>query len=69
MYSVTISSKFQITVPKIVRDALHIEPGQKFIFIVKGSCLELVPKRDLYDFKGIMEGANIKNVRDKGIGK
>jgi len=66
MYTATISSKFQISVPKKVRDALHIKPGQQFIFIVKGGCLELVPKRDLHDLKGIMIGANTKNIRDRG---
>lgn len=66
MYTATISSKFQISVPKKVREALHIKPGQQFIFIVKGCGLELVPKRDIHDLKGILTGANTKNIRDRG---
>ncbi len=66
MYIATISSKFQISVPKKIREKLHIKPGQQFIFVLKGECLELVPKRDIKDVRGILAGANTKNVRDRG---
>lgn len=66
MQIATISSKFQISVPKKIRDQLHIKPGQQFIFVLKGECLELVPKRDIKDMRGILSGANTKNVRDRG---
>lgn len=65
MYIATISEKFQICVPKKIRDQLHIKPGQQFIFIAKGDCLELVPKRSMKDLRGILEGANVKNIRDR----
>jgi AbrB family looped-hinge helix DNA binding protein len=61
----TISSKFQICVPKAIRESLHIVPGQEFIFIAKGNCLELVPKRDIKNFRGILAGANTAKVRDR----
>lgn len=61
----TISSKFQISIPKKIREQLHIKPGQQFIFIAKGECLEIVPKRDIKDVKGLLAGANPKNVRDR----
>jgi len=66
MHIATISSKFQISVPKKIREQLHIKPGQQFIFVLKGECLELVPKRDIKDMKGIMRGVNTKNIRDRG---
>jgi AbrB family looped-hinge helix DNA binding protein len=65
MQTATISSKFQIVVPKKIREQLHIQPGQQFIFITKGDCLELVPKRNIKDLQGILSGANTKNVRDR----
>ena len=65
MQIATISSKFQISVPKKIREQLHIKPGQQFIFILKGECLELVPKRDIKDMKGVLAGANTKNIRDR----
>lgn len=65
MHIATISAKFQICVPKKIRDQLHIVPGQQYIFISKGDCIELVPKRNIKEFKGILSGANIKNIRDR----
>lgn len=32
----TLSSKFQISIPKLVRDEQHREAGRKFVFIPKG---------------------------------
>lgn len=61
----TISSKFQILVPKKIREQLHIKPGQHFIFIPKGDCLELVPMRDIKELRGILAGANTDNIRDR----
>jgi len=61
----TISEKFQICIPKKIRDQLDIEPGQQFIFIAKGNCLELVPKRTMKDLRGILKGSNIKKIRDR----
>jgi AbrB family looped-hinge helix DNA binding protein len=66
MQIATISSKFQISVPKKIREQLHIKPGQQFIFVLKGECLELVPKRDIKEMRGILSGANTKNTRDRG---
>jgi AbrB family looped-hinge helix DNA binding protein len=66
MQIATISSKFQISVPKKIREQLHIKPGQQFIFIAKGECLELVPKRNIKEMRGILSGANTKDIRDRG---
>lgn len=65
MHAVTISSKFQICVPKEIRDQLHIVPGQQFIFVVKGNVIELVPKRIIKELRGILAGADTKNIRDR----
>lgn len=65
MYTATISSKFQICVPKKIREQLHLQPGQQFIFIAKGNCLELVPKRNMSDLRGLLAGCNTKNIRDR----
>jgi AbrB family looped-hinge helix DNA binding protein len=65
MYIATISSKFQISVPKKLREQLDIKPGQQFIFIAKGNCLELVPKRTIKELRGLLKGANTKNIRDR----
>lgn len=65
MHIATISSKFQISIPKQIREDLNIVPGQQFIFIARGKCLELVPKRSMKEIKGILNDANTGNIRDR----
>lgn len=65
MHITTISTKFQILVPKKIREQLHIKPGQQYIFITKGNCIELVPKRSINELRGILSGANTNGTRDR----
>ncbi|GAB6041668.1 AbrB/MazE/SpoVT family DNA-binding domain-containing protein [Endothiovibrio diazotrophicus] len=43
MLSATLSSKFQLSIPKVVREELHLRAGQKFAVITKGDVISLVP--------------------------
>jgi AbrB family looped-hinge helix DNA binding protein len=61
----TLSSKYQISVPKAIRDDLHWEAGQEFVFIPKGKGVLLMPVPDLKQLAGIARGANTENYRDR----
>jgi AbrB family looped-hinge helix DNA binding protein len=61
----TLSSKFQISIPKAVREHRHWKAGQKFVFIPKGNGVLLVPAPSLDDLRGIAKGANPENYRDR----
>jgi AbrB family looped-hinge helix DNA binding protein len=61
----TLSSKFQISIPKAVRNAQHWKAGQAFAFIPKGSGVLLVPAPDAKDLKGIVSGAAPTGYRDR----
>jgi AbrB family looped-hinge helix DNA binding protein len=65
MASVTLSSKFQLSIPKAVRDELHLEAGQKFAIITKGDIISLVPIPELSAMRGIAHGADTSNYRDR----
>ena len=65
MSTATLSSKFQISVPKEVRDALGLKPGQKLAFINTGTGIRLVPQPAILDLVGIARGANTDGVRDR----
>ena len=65
MHSATLSSKFQICIPKELRQELHIKAGQTFIFIPHGNSIQLVPDRDMKDIRGMMTGANRGDIRDR----
>lgn len=61
----TLSSKFQISLPKAIRDELHWQAGQEFVFIPKGKGVMLMPVPALDQLVGIAKGANTENVRDR----
>jgi len=61
----TLSSKFQISIPKAVREAQHWDAGQEFVFVPKGGSVMLVPVRKFEDLAGIAKGANTENYRDR----
>ncbi len=50
----TVSSKYQIVIPKTVREHLHIQPGQRVTLSVgKGSEIILVPAKAVEDYYGL----------------
>lgn len=61
----TLSSKFQISIPKAVREALHWEAGQEFVFIPKGKGVLLMPMPTLKELAGLARGADSRNYRDR----
>jgi AbrB family looped-hinge helix DNA binding protein len=61
MSSTTLSSKFQISAPKEVREALGLQPGQKLAFINTGSGMRLVPQPAIIDLIGMTKGADTEN--------
>lgn len=61
----TLSSKYQISVPKAIRDDLHWEAGQEFVFIPKGKGVLLMPVPELKQLAGIARGAKTAGYRDR----
>ena len=59
----TISSKFQISIPKEVRDQPALRPGEKVAFIATPEGLLIVPKREA--LAGMARGANTEGHRDR----
>lgn len=50
----TLSSKFQISIPKAVRDEQHWQAGQEFVFIPKGSGVLLMPVPEFEALPGVI---------------
>lgn len=61
----TLSTKYQISIPKAVRTARRWEAGQRFAFIPKGSGVLLVPVPDLADLASIAKGSDPTRFRDR----
>jgi AbrB family looped-hinge helix DNA binding protein len=56
MGTLTISPKFQVVIPKPIRDKLHLLPGQKIQAIVYNNRIELIPVRPIKDMRGFLKG-------------
>jgi AbrB family looped-hinge helix DNA binding protein len=57
MAEATITSKGQVTIPKAVRDALGLEPGDRVAFVDTDKGFLLVPAtRDLRSLRGMFKG-------------
>lgn len=56
MASVTISPKFQVVIPKPIREKLNLSPGQKVQAIVYEDRIELIPLRPIKEMRGFLKG-------------
>ena len=65
MTSVTVSPKFQVVIPKEIRDALGIVSGQKVQMLTHQNRIELIPLKPMREMKGFLKGINANVQRDK----
>lgn len=56
MITVTVSPKFQVVIPKDIRDKLRIEPGQKIQAIAYENRIELILVRPATEMRGFLAG-------------
>ena len=65
MDKATVSPKYQIVIPKSVRQRVPVHPGQEFGLLVKDGIISLVPIPTLEELRGIARGANTEGIRDE----
>lgn len=65
MHTVTVSPKYQIVIPKPVREALNLHPGQRMQIVEHEGRIELIPQRDLKELRGFLKGINTEFKREK----
>ena len=65
METVTLSSKYQLVLPRGARERLQLRPGMRITVLDKGGVIFLVPERPLRSFRGIARGVNPGELREK----
>lgn len=65
MQTVTVSPKFQVVIPRTVRESLRLRPGQKMQVIEYEGRIELIPERDISELRGFLKGINTEFKREK----
>ena len=56
MQTVTVSPKFQVVIPKAMRESLKLAPGQKLQALLYENRIELIPVRPIKKMRGFLKG-------------
>jgi AbrB family looped-hinge helix DNA binding protein len=65
MTTLTISPKYQVVIPKQIREKLDLHPGQRVQAIQYGDRVELVPVRPMGSMRGFLAGIDTTVARDE----
>jgi len=65
MQTVTVSPKYKVVIPKTVREALKLHPGQKMQIVEYAGRIELIPERDIKELRGFLKGINTDFKREE----
>lgn len=67
MPHVTISPKYQVVIPREVRERLRLRKGQKMLVFERNGFVQLIPDRDIKELRGIAKGMSpsMEGIRDE----
>lgn len=65
MDTVTISPKYQVVIPRLVRERVSLRPGTKLQVISFDDRIELIPVRPMRQMRGFLRGLDSSFVRDE----
>ena len=64
MTAVTVSPKYQIVIPKEIRESMGIVPGQKVQIMSYQGRIEVIPLKPMKEMKGFLKGIDTSVVRE-----
>jgi AbrB family looped-hinge helix DNA binding protein len=65
MDTVTVSARYQVVIPRAVRDRMRIRPGQRLEVIGFDDRIELIPVRRMREMRGFLRGFDPSFYRDE----
>ncbi|TXI37302.1 MAG: AbrB/MazE/SpoVT family DNA-binding domain-containing protein [Methylophilus methylotrophus] len=65
MDTVTVSPKFQVVIPKQLRQSLNIQAGQKLKARIQGEHIELIPEQPMTTARGFLAGIDTEVNREE----
>ncbi len=65
MNAVTVSPKFQVVIPREVRELLHVKPGQKMRVLAYNNQVILIPIRPITEARGSLKGIDTDVQREE----
>lgn len=64
MATTTISPKYQVVIPKDIREKLRLKSGQKMTVVTKGGVIYFIPEKPLSAFRGYLKGMDTRDIRE-----
>jgi AbrB family looped-hinge helix DNA binding protein len=65
MATVKVSSKYQIVIPRDVREKIELKPGQDVVIIEKDGVIHVIPLKPMKEMRGFAKGIDTTNLRDE----
>ena len=65
MAKVKLSSKFQIVIPREVREKLNLKPGEEIVMIENAGVIHLIPQKPIKQMRGFVKGGDTQNIREE----
>ena len=65
MNTVTISPRYQVVIPKSVREQLELVPGQQVHVLAVGNRIEFIPVKAASELRGVLRGLDTSFERDR----
>ena len=65
MDTIKISPKYQVVIPRRVREAMNLKPGTRLQVVSFGDRIELIPLRSAESLRGSLPGLDTRVQRDK----
>jgi len=62
--TVTVSAKYQVVIPRAIRQSLGIQPGQKIQVFLYNNRVEFVPVKRMRQMRGFLKGIDATLERD-----
>ena len=56
MLSVKVSPKYQVVIPKEIRESLQVSPGQQMQVVQYENRIEFILEKDVAEFEGFLQG-------------
>ena len=65
MSTITVSPKYQVVIPQVIREALGIKPGQRIQAVQYQDRIELIPVKPMRKARGMLKGLDTTVKRDR----
>ena len=65
MSVVTVSPKFQVVIPREIREVLRLEPGQKVHVLQYQNRIEFIPVQAMRKMRGFLKGIDTTVPRER----